>query len=457
MPDRSLRLVWIAGTVLFSLAPPASALAVEPPPLPLGPPPVDEILRTGRDIAPSAPRPSAREMPQIACSFREQVCVHGAPTVPPEALLVTLRHAEQTLRTYAALGLPAPLSDDGLGGSPAFDLYLAASPDAAPLTTIDLLARGGGLDTQSAFALLPLPRLPASCQSHDEVARAVAQAIALRLDPGMESGALSMTASYLATLATDCTLAEIAAVDDFQQHPERALSAGSPTSPDGALLFPWYLDATFGQGSPGALITALLFVSGQRTKPGSFTWNNEPDLFDALRVNARTRDATLDQLLLDFAVARAFVGSRSDDTHLPDVRRFGDMGRVRFEWSLPYDTLPRRVAPSRPLDPTGMTYLWVDLASAPPDSSLTMAADWELPSIFRWALIKIDKDGAEAGRVDIAGVYGESHAERTVSRLDGLAGILVVGVNAGSIDRGHPFDPDETPFMPHGYTVTLAR
>ena len=41
--------------------------------------------------------------------------------------------------------------------------------------------------------------------------------------------------------------------------------------------------------------------------------------------------------------------------------------------------------------------------------------------------------------------------------FDGLAGILVVGVNAGSIDRGHPFDPDETPFMPHAYTVTLAK
>ncbi|MEO7331937.1 MAG: hypothetical protein ABI193_25395 [Minicystis sp.] len=457
MPDRSLRRTWIAGALLFALASPARALADEPPPLPLGPPPVDELLRTGREIAPRAQRPDAREMPQIACSFRDPVCVHGAPAVPPAALLGTLRHAEQALRTYAALGLPAPLPDDVLGGSAAFDLYLSTAPDTRPLTTIDLLARGRGLDTQSAFTILPVPRLPTSCQSRDEVARAVAQAIALRLDPGIEDGALSMTASYLASLTTDCSLVDLAAVDDFQQHPERALSAGSPLAPDGAFLFPAYLDATFGQGAPGALITALLFVAGQRTPPGAWAWNNEPDLFDALRVNARTRDATLDQLLLDFAVARAFVGSRSDDTHLPDVRRFGDLGRVRFEWSLPYDTLPRRVAPSRPLDPTGMTYLWVDLASAPPDSALTMAVDWELPSIFRWTLIKVDKDGAEAGRIDIAGVYGDSHAERTVSKLTDLAGILVVGVNAGSIDRGHPFDPDETPFMPHGYTLTLAR
>src|SRR6185369_4546292 len=98
---------------------------------------------------------------------------------------------------------------------------------------------------------------------------------------------------------------------------------------------------------------------------------------------------------------------------------------------------PRRFAPAAPLDPTGMTYLWVDLAGAPPDAELTFVADWELPALFRWALVKIDKDGAEAGRIDVAGVFGSSHAERTVAKLDGLAGIAVVGVNAGSVDRSH--------------------
>jgi hypothetical protein len=27
----------------------------------------------------------------------------------------------------------------------------------------------------------------------------------------------------------------------------------------------------------------------------------------------------------------------------------------------------------------------------------------------------------------------------------------------GSTDRGHPFDPDEAPFMPHSCTVTFAK
>ena len=48
-------------------------------------------------------------------------------------------------------------------------------------------------------------------------------------------------------------------------------------------------------------------------------------------------------------------------------------------------------------------------------------------------------------------------AERTVLGLDGRAGVLVVGVNAGSMDRGRPFDPDEAPFMPRSYPVTLVK
>jgi hypothetical protein len=41
--------------------------------------------------------------------------------------------------------------------------------------------------------------------------------------------------------------------------------------------------------------------------------------------------------------------------------------------------------------------------------------------------------------------------------LEGLAGLLVVGVNAGSDDRSRPFDPDDAPHAPRGYTVWLSR
>jgi hypothetical protein len=84
-------------------------------------------------------------------------------------------------------------------------------------------------------------------------------------------------------------------------------------------------------------------------------------------------------------------------------------------------------------------------------------ADWELDVLFRWALIKVDRKGRETGRQTVAGIFGSTHAERTVLGLDDLAGILVVGVNTGSMDRGRPFDPDEAPFMPRSYTITLVK
>ncbi|KYF82253.1 hypothetical protein BE17_49465 [Sorangium cellulosum] len=71
--------------------------------------------------------------------------------------------------------------------------------------------------------------------------------------------------------------------------------------------------------------------------------------------------------------------------------------------------------------------------------------------------MKVDRQGAEAGRVEVAGIFGSSRAQRTVVGLDGLSGLLIVGVNAGSMIRSHPFDPDDAPFMPHGYTVWLSR
>jgi hypothetical protein len=223
------------------------------------------------------------------------------------------------------------------------------------------------------------------------------------------------------------------------------------------MLFPWFLDDSMGVGGPGRVMMGLLALATQRTPPGSWEYRNEPDIFDALRATMKDRGSSLENLLLDFAVARAFVGSRSDGAHLADVERFGDAGRVRFEWSVPYGSLPRRLAPLEPLEPTGMTYLWVDLSGVSSPGDLTFVAEWEPPAMFRWSLVKVDKSGAEAGRFDVGGVFGEDRAERTLIGLDNLAGVLVAGVNVGSADRSHPFDPDEQPLMPHAYTVSLFK
>ncbi len=430
---------------------PAGAPAAPEDTTRFGPPPANEPRSTGRPFLPARTRPDAAATPVTVCSFTEPVCIHAATTVSPDAVLTTLAGAEHALHAYRALGFPPP--------RPPYDVYLLPSVEA-PATVADLLPRSDGWDQASAFTVMPPPDPRAGCEAPFAVAQGVALAIALGFDAGAETGALSMESSYFATLVADCPAVEIPAVDAFQQSPERSFMTGDALergAADGAMLFPWFLDDALGVDGPGRAMLGLLALGTQRTPPGSWEWKNEPDTFDILRATMRDRASTLENLLLDFAIARAFVGSRSDGAHLSDVVRFGDAGRVRFEWSVPFASLPRRLAPLAPVEPTGMTYVWLDLTGAPAGAELTFAADWEQPALFRWSLVKVDRDGAEAGRLDVAGVFGDNHAERTLLGLDGLAGVVVVGVNIGSSDRSHPFDPDEQPLMPHAYTVTLAK
>ncbi len=409
-------------------------------------------------------RPDERDAPQRACSFTLPVCVHAPADVPGAALLESLAHLEAAMRAYDALGLPRPLPDGARGGSPSYDLYLERGPRRSPTRVgHDLRAVGERFDAASAFAFITAPGR-GGCTSASDAAYALGHAVAVRLDAGAEEGALAMAASYLAAIAAPCAAEELAAIDAFQRAPERALTGAALGALDGALLFPWYLDDAYGTGTPAQVAMSLLAIAAQSTPAGAPRFRAEPDTFDALRASLRSRGEDLDDLLLELAIARAFLGSRSDGAHLSDAERFGDFGRVRFEWSLPYATLPRRVAPLRPIEPTGATYVWLDLsaenAGARPDlkaAEITFVADWELPALFRWAIVKVDRQGAEAGRVEVAGIFGSSRAQRTVVGLDGLSGLLLVGVNAGSMIRSRPFDPDDAPFMPHAYTVWLSK
>jgi len=370
-------------------------------------------------------------------------------------LLRALRTAESVFAAYRGMGLPTTAIDSGAGGSFDYDIYVDPQASLAVSRT-DTPLSIGMFDSASAYAVIPAYE-QWDCFAEAQVARVIAQALAMSLDPALHDGVLAMYSSYLASLVAPCAPLETAAIDDLQRHPELAITAGCRDEFSGALLFPWYLDETYGTGRPAGVMTALLTVAGQKTAPTSQVWRNEPDLFDVLRRATRDRAHNLGDLLLDYAIARAFVGNRSDGFHLPDVRRFGPLGRVRFEWSIDYRTLPRRVGPALPVQPTGATYLWLDLRSAPPDAQLLFVADWEIASVFRWALVKIDADGKEVGRLTPPGIFGNSRLQATVADLRDLAGILIVGTNLGSDDRSHPFDPDDGPPYARYYSVWLTQ
>lgn len=417
--------------------------------------PTESLSAAGRSIFPVRFRPAAADVPHRACSFSAPVCVHAAKNVGVDSVMHVLVSAEKFYRVIWALKLPEPLPDEGLGGDDRYDIYLL--PDAPTQQTIpDWMPAGRIWDQTSAFTILAPPLPPFGCDSDATISRALARASVFRVDAGVEDGAMGMVESHVADIVADCATTSIAAVDDLQRFPERTLGFRVADEASGAFLFARFLDDTYGLGIPGAVSFSLLSVAAQHANPSILHFANEPDLFDALRSNARARGKPFDDLLLEFAIHRAFVGSRSDDGHLVDVDKYGDAGRVRFEWTVPLETLPRRLAPMRPIEAMGATYIWVDLKNAPEHLDLSFVADWEAGVLLHWAIVKVDSQGIEMGRITIAGIRGTNHAERSIVGLRGVAGLIVVGVNIGSIDRGLPFDPDEGE-MARSYTVTLVK
>lgn len=409
----------------------------------------DPWLPTGARV-PSAPdRPGDVEPP--GCSFRYPVCVHRGAGVSETAAaqaLVALEGAYQ--RLVHVLGLPAPAWDAGRGGSDALDLYLSVEParlevEAEPIVT-------GRFDRAAAFCRVgPVP-------SSRDATLCVGEAIALALDPAETPHLRRAYATHLWHLVAPPVSADLEAIDDVQANPERAIATRErgPASEGAALLFE-HLDASRGTGFPGTLATHLLSIAVSKTEPRALLWDNSPDLFDALRraLDDKPRDAAM--LFADLAVARGFLGARDDGGHLPALEWTGSFGRARFDWSIKLSSLPRRVASLRPIEPTGVMYVWLELDQDLGDKELGFQAEWESPVSFQWALVSVDEEGQELKRIYAPFVERGTRVEQALSDLKGARGLMIVGTNLGGVGLAYPFDPDYAPFEPHGCTVYLTK
>ena len=402
-----------------------------------------------------AERPSLPEGSIRACSDRRPVCVHAPAAVDQRAVELALRDADSAFLALDALKLPHPQSDGTRGGDDRFDIYLDPSIDGVDVS-LDVGMTNALRDSAPAFARVA-PSSSGTCEMSSRIGTAIAQGALLGLDGSTDPGVLDMASRYIGTLIAPCSATEMAEVDAFQRAPDRCLTGEHHGGQQGSFLFPQFLDERFGASAPGAMITSLIAISDQPAPADKPTWPDKPGVFDALRSTFKANNTSLGEVMLDFDVSRAFIGSKSDDAHMFDVDRFGDLGRVRVEWSATYGSLPRRLAPTRPLDALGASYVYLDLKDAPAGADVTFALDWEKPFLFRWSLVKIGKDGAEMSRTDVAPIFGEYHAEKWIRDLDGVAGILVVVENDGEWSKSQPFDPGEPRLMPKSYTVTLYK
>jgi hypothetical protein len=186
-------------------------------------------------------------------------------------------------------------------------------------------------------------------------------------------------------------------------------------------------------------------------------WVNEPDTFDVLRTTfkgALSTRGTVEDLWLDFGIARAFLGSADDAQHQPEFRTLADAATVPLDWDIPWPTSPRRLGPRVPVHPLGASYLLIHHQGAPPGARLRVEIDWEEHALFRWAFVKLDASGRELGRVVIPTTERATQAQMTLVDLDNVDRILLVGVNVG--DPAYAFDPDDEVWEPHGWLVTVA-
>jgi hypothetical protein len=413
---------------------------------------IDPELPTGPAFPSEVERPPGTA---ALCSTRTPVCVQEPSTIPEASARAALAALESAYeRVVGALRLPEPAADGGLGGNDSLDLYLD------PAQTDVVVARDapslGLFDSASAFCLAPalsgalLERAATLC---------VGEALSFRLDAGESPSLRRAYATELWWLTGVITSLDVQAVDDVASHPERALFARNELTQDnGAALFFDFLERARSVDASGTLSTTLLAVAANQTRAGSLTWNNEPDLYDVLRHGFDEDTVEMADLIADFGTARAFLGDRDDGLHPPFTSWAGSFARARYDWLVPFSSLPRRVRSSRAIDPTGAELIWLTIDQVPPaDLVLGFQAEWEAPVAFEWRLISIDAQGRELGRVELPFQEQARSAEGRVVNLDGVRAVLAIGVNMGGVDASHPHDPDLDPFEPHACTVYFAK
>jgi len=412
---------------------------------------VDPSLPTGAGFTAEHERPHSTA---AACSERWPVCVQRGARVSAAQTLRALAALELAYeRVTQALALPAPLADDGHGGSDALDWYLDGS-EAALSTQYDAVSLRE-LDSAAAFCVaggsddaLLLERTATLC---------VGEALAKRLDPGETPAIQRAFATELWWLTGQISALDVQLVDDAQAHPELAIAGRSAQFYGGAAMLFDYLESARSSQASGALSTSLLSAAASSTPTGAAQWRNEPDVFDVVRHSLDEDTGKVATLFGEYALSRAFLGDRDDGTHPPFGEWAGSFARARFDWTIKFSSLPRRVRASRPIEPTGIELIWVDLDEVPIGVSLGFESEWEAPVAFKWRLISLDETGREMARVDVPFQERGRSSEGRVVNLTGVHAVVAVGINMGGVDLAHPFDPDQDPFEAQSCTAYFAR
>ncbi len=402
--------------------------------------PVDPALPRGA-LRWMIPRPEGRSR---RCDLWRPVCVHAPPSTDRE--LVARALADLTAayeRHQFGLALPAPLSDGGLGGGDELDWYLEPGTDfevhQEPIPS-------RGFDRAAGYCVAD-PTLTDRRRLAD---LCVAEVSALRLAPSQTPHGRRGYANHIRWTGTERSEGDYEVVRLAQRRPSRALLQ-RPLGPEpgsAGLLFE-YLDRVAGSRAPGTAATAAVALLATTTRAGALRWYAEPDLADVLRSSLENRRPRIARFWDDFARSRLSIGE--PDGWLPWP---GEAAPLTIAWTLKASSLPRNWSLPRPLDPSGSAYLVVEMDQRP--AGIAIRATCEAPVSYVWSVIRLADDGTTRSVVRAPFLERNPISEQRISDLDGIAKLVLVGTNLGGVDLAHPFDPDHSPFEPHGCTIYLA-
>jgi hypothetical protein len=289
--------------------------------------------------------------------------------------------------------------------------------------------------------------------------RCLGFAVVGALDAAETPALMHAYAAHLVWISGAASSSDVTDIDDLQANPDRTPIAGASSAHDGggALLLE-SLERAWQHPRPGWTATTMLSLARREGPSMGLSWQNEPDWFDVLRASLGESGQDTADWLGGFALDRALLG-RGTLGRLQGLAATSETGRVRFDWRVPFSTLPRRVALSKPLQPLGTAYVWLDLDQVPQGSTLGFRADWEAPVAFKWMLLSLDDQGREVARLEVPYLETATSVERTWANFNssGARAVVVAGVNLGAVDPAHPFDPDHEPWETHGCTVYLAK
>jgi hypothetical protein len=185
-----------------------------------------------------------------------------------------------------------------------------------------------------------------------------------------------------------------------------------------------------------------LTLAGTRTPWGASRWDAEPDLFDVLSVTLRGDRVEVARLMDDFAQHSLRRANSDAQWLVPD-------------WSFSAASLPRSVAFSRPLEPTGSVYLRLEIPEEMAKLVYAFRTSCEAPVSYVWSVGRLDEGGREISRFPLTFRQRGGEASGRVLPAEEMRSLLLVGTNIGGVDLAHPFDPDHGPHESHGCRVAI--